>query len=166
MANITRRYPGQEVAQGSGAWDPFRAVRDAFRWDPFREIEAALGGEYRSVSNFSTKIDVKETKDAYVFRADLPGVKEADLEISLTGSRLAISGHREQESREQSETYYATERSYGAFSRAFTLPDGIDGENVSAELKNGVLHVTIPKKPEVQPRRISIGNGGEGKAKA
>jgi HSP20 family protein len=165
MANIIRRYPGQEVAQGSGAWDPFRAVRDALRWDPFREIEAALGGEYRSVNSFAPTFDVKETKDAYVFRADLPGVKENDLEISLTGSRLAISGHREQESREQSETYYASERSYGAFSRAFTLPVGIDGENVSAELKNGVLNVTVPKKPEVQPKRISVGNG-EGKAKA
>ena len=118
------------------------------------------------MSNFVPTFDVKETKDAYVFRADLPGVKEDDLEISLTGSRLAISGHREQESREQGETYYATERSYGAFSRAFTLPEGIDGENVSAELKNGVLHVNIPKKPEVQPKRISIGKGGEGRAKA
>jgi HSP20 family protein len=166
MANIIRRNPGQEVAQGSGAWDPFRVVRDAFRWDPFREIEAVLGGEYRSVSNFAPTFDVKETKDAYVFRADLPGVREDDLEISLTGSRLTISGHREQESREQGETYYATERSYGAFSRAFTLPEGIDGEAVNAELKNGVLHVTIPKKPEVQPKRISIGTGGEGKAKA
>ena len=166
MANIVRRNSGQEVAQNSGGWDPFRVVRDAFRWDPFREIEAALGGEYRSVSSFLPTFDVKETKDAYIFRADLPGVKEADLEISLTGSRLAISGHREQESREQGETYYATERSYGAFSRAFTLPDGIDGDNVNAELKNGVLHVTIPKKPEVQPRRITIGNGGEGQAKA
>jgi HSP20 family protein len=166
MANIIRRYPGQEAAQGGGAWDPFRAVRDAFRWDPFREIEAALGGELRTATSFAPTFDVKETKDAYVFRADLPGVKEDDLEISLTGNRLVVSGHREQESREQGETYYATERSYGAFSRAFTLPEGIDGENVNAELKNGVLHVTVPKKPEVQPRRISVGNGGEGKAKA
>jgi HSP20 family protein len=166
MANIIRRYPGQEVAQSSGAWDPFRAVRDVFRWDPFREIEAALGAEYRGVSSFAPTFDVKETKEAYVFRADLPGVKEEDLEISLTGNRLAISGHREQESREQGETYYATERSYGAFSRAFTLPEGVDGENVRAELKNGVLHVNVPKKPEVQPRRISVGSGAEGKAKA
>jgi HSP20 family protein len=166
MANIIRRYPGQEVAQGSGAWDPFRAVRDAFRWDPFREIEAALGTEYRGAGSFAPTFDVKETKDAYVFRADLPGVKEEDLEISLTGNRLAISGHREQESREQGETYYATERTYGAFTRAFTLPEGVDGENVRAELKNGVLHVNVPKKPEVQPRRISVGSGGEGKAKA
>ena len=69
---------------------------------------------------------MKETKDAYVFRADLPGVKDEDLEISLTGNRLTVSGHREQEKREQSETYYATERAYGSFSRTFTLPDGTD----------------------------------------
>ncbi len=166
MANITRRNSGQEVTPNTGAWDPFRVVRDVFRWDPFREIEAALGGEYRGLGSFAPTFDVKETKESYVFRADLPGVKDEDLDISLTGSRLTISGHREQETREQGETYYATERSYGAFSRAFTLPDGTDVENVSAELKNGVLAVNVPKKPEVQAKRIAIGKGHERKAKA
>lgn len=166
MANIIRRYPGQEVTPSNAAWDPFRVVRDVFRWDPFREIEAALGGEYRNLGTFAPTFDVKETKEAYIFRADLPGVKDEDLDISLTGSRLTISGHREQEAREQGETYYASERSYGAFSRAFTLPDGTDAENVSAELKNGVLLVNVPKKPEVQAKRIAISKGSEGRGKA
>ena len=96
---------------------------------------------------------MKENKDGYVFRADLPGVREDDLDISLTGNRLTISGKREQEKHEQGDTYYANERSYGSFSRAFTLPDGTDAENVRADLKNGVLQVTVPKKPEVQPGR-------------
>jgi len=163
MPTLIRRNQGQETAPATaGTWDPFRVMRDILRWDPFRELEAA-GGDY---GVFAPSFDVKETKDGYEFRADLPGVREEDLEISLTGNRLAISGHREQEKREQGETYYASERSYGVFSRAFTLPDGTDGDNVKAELKNGVLQVLVPKKPEVQPRKITIAKAEAGKAKA
>jgi HSP20 family protein len=162
MANIIRRIQGPEAGFSAGVWDPFRAMRDALRWDPFREVEAAAADYQAFVPHF----DVKETKDAYVFHADVPGVKEEDLEISLTGNHLAISGRREQERREQNDAFYAAERSYGRFTRAFTLPDGADGEHVSAELKNGVLVLTVPKKPEVQPRKIAIGRGEPGKAKA
>jgi HSP20 family protein len=104
------------------------------------------------------QIDVKETKDAYLFTADLPGVKESDLELSLTGNRLTISGTREEEH----------ERSYGSFSRTFTLPDGVDPEHVGAELKDGVLRVNIPKKPEMKPKKIELklGSGSSEKAKA
>ncbi len=157
MANIIRRNQGQEVA---ATWDPFRLMRDALRWDPFHEVEAVLRTpEYRA---FVPSFDVTETKDAYVFRADLPGVKEENLDISLTGNRLSVSGHREQEHQDHSDTFYASERSYGSFSRAFTLPEGVDAENVTAELKNGVLWLSVPKKPEVQPRRITIGKATAG----
>ena len=165
MANLIRRNQSEAAPSSASVWDPFRAMRDVLRWDPFRELEAATGGDY---GLFAPSFDVKENKDGYVFRADLPGVREEDLDISLTGNRLTISGKREQEKHEQGDTYYASERSYGSFSRAFTLPDGTDGENVKAELKDGVLQVIVPKKPEVQPRRISIGKneGGSGTAKA
>jgi HSP20 family protein len=166
MANLIRRQPPQEVTPSSSTWDPFRVVRDVFRWDPFREMEAVLGADYRNAGPFSPTFDIKETKEAYVFRADLPGVKDEDLEIALAGNQLTISGHREQETREQGDTYYTTERSYGSFSRSFALPEGTDSENVSAELKNGVLLVNVPKKPEVQTRKIAIGKGSERKAKA
>ena len=161
MADITVQKRNQEVpAIARREWDPFRLMRDMLRWDPFREIEAFGGmGDLRS---FVPTFDVKEGKDAYVFRADMPGVKEQDLEIALTGNRLTISGQREQENREQGDTYYATERSHGSFSRSFTLPEGVDGENVAAELKNGVLEVKVPKKPEVQPRKIALGKGESG----
>lgn len=164
MATLIRRNQGQEAAPSSGGvWDPFRVMRDVLRWDPFRELEAAAGGEYAA---FAPSFDVKENKEGYVFRADLPGVREEDLEISLTGNRLSISGKREQEKHEQGDTYYTSERSYGSFTRAFTLPDGTDGENVKAELKDGVLQVIVPKKPEVQPRKITIGKEEGSKAKA
>jgi HSP20 family protein len=163
MASLIRRNQSEVAPSGASVWDPFRVMRDVFRWVPFRELEAAAGGDY---GLFSPSFDVKENKDGYVFRADLPGVREEDLEIALTGNRLTISGKREQEKHEQGDTYYASERSYGSFSRAFTLPDGTDGENVKADLKNGVLQVIVPKKPEVQPRKIVISKDEAGKAKA
>ena len=156
MASLIRRNQGEVAPSSASVWDPFRVMRDVFRFDPFRELEAvaSVGGEY---GLFAPSFDVKENKEGYVFRADLPGVREEDLEISLTGNHLTISGKREQEKHEQGDTYYASERSYGSFSRAFTLPDGTDAENVKAELKDGVLQVVVPKKPEVQPRKIALG---------
>jgi HSP20 family protein len=158
MANLIRRNGGQEFSPSVAVWDPFRVMRDVLRWDPFRDVEAALGGDYRGdYRPFAPKFDVKETKDGYVFRADLPGVEEKNLDISLTGNLLAISGHREEEKRDEADTYYATERTYGGFSRAFTLPEGTDAEHVAADLKDGVLVVKIAKKPEVQPNKIALG---------
>ncbi len=166
MANLIRRNQTQQpAATGTGAWDPFRLMRDMLRWDPYRELDTVFGATERA---FAPTFEVAETKDAYVFRADLPGVKEADLEISLTGNRLSISGRREQERHEQGDTFYASERSYGSFTRSFTLPEGIDGDNVQADLKSGVLTLSVPKKPEVQPRKVTIntGSGDKGAEKA
>lgn len=161
MANIIRRNQGQEPATATaGAWDPFRLMRDMLRWDPYRELDGVFGQAVER--SFNPTFEVKETKDAYVFRADLPGVKDSDLEISLTGNRLSISGRREQERHEQGDTFYASERSYGSFTRSFTLPEGIDGDNVTADLKNGVLTLSVPKKPEVQPRKVTINTAGGG----
>jgi HSP20 family protein len=127
-------------------------MREMLRFDPLREVEG--GGTWER--GFVPTFEVTESNDAYLFRADVPGVKEEDLDISLTGNRLTISGRREQERQEQSERYYASERSYGSFSRSFTLPDGTDQEHVQADVKNGVLTLRLAKRPEIQPRRISI----------
>ena len=150
MATLIRRNQ-QEVAPSTATvWDPFRVMRDVLRWDPFRELEGAAGGDYGLVRPQLRR----EGEQGRLRLSRRPtGREEEDLEISLTGNRLTISGKREQEKREQGETYYASERSYGSFSRAFTLPDGTDAENVKAELKDGVLQVIVPKKPEVQPRK-------------
>ena len=167
MANLVKRE-NREVARGGGAgyqWDPFRVMDALLRWDPFREEYANLAS---SAVQFAPRFDVKETKDAYVLKADLPGVKEEEIDVSLNGNMLTISGKKEEEHKEEGEQYYAMERSYGAFSRSFTLPDGADGEHVTADLKNGVLTLQIPKRPEAQPKKITIGKGGEsgGTAKA
>jgi HSP20 family protein len=170
MANIIRRNDGQqqrEVAQrGRGAYDPgyrldpFRMIGDLLRWDPFSENERWGSG---APGGFLPAVDLRETESAYHFNIDLPGVKEENIDVSLTGNRLTISGTREEETRDQNDRYHAYERSYGSFARSFSLPEGIDADHIQADMKNGVLSVTLPKRPEIQPRRIGIGqNAGAG----
>jgi HSP20 family protein len=143
-----------ERAPGFLEWDPFRMMRQLVRFDPFAELEQLAAPESRV---FTPAFDVKETKDAYIFQADLPGVREQDLEISLTGNRLTISGKREEEERREEERYFSYERSYGAFTRSFTLPEGADPDRVAADLRNGELFLTVPKRPEVQAKKIAVG---------
>jgi HSP20 family protein len=157
MANLIRR--GEAPVERR--WDPFEMMREMMAWDPFRELGGPLGRAEAFVPSF----DVKETKDGYVFKADLPGVKEKDLEISLTGNRLTVSGHREEERKqEEEERYYAYERSSGTFTRSFTLPEGIDPDSASAELKEGVLTLHLSKRPEVKAKRIELGPTPRGRA--
>jgi HSP20 family protein len=169
MANLIRRNEGNRelsAPRTTSEWDPFRMMREMLRWDPLRDVEGGSLWE----RGFTPSFEVTESNDAYVFRADLPGVKEEDVEISLTGNRLTISGHREQERQEQNQQYHTAERTYGSFTRSFTLPEGTDQEHVQADMKSGVLTVNVPKRPEVQPRRVAISGRAEGgtgqKAKA
>ena len=129
-------------------WDPFRT------WDPFREMAPFL--EQTAAVAFSPTFDVKETKESYEFRADVPGVLEKDLEVSLTGNRLTVTGKREAEREDKQDTYYAYERSFGSFTRSFTLPVGTDIEKLRADLKDGVLSISLPKKPEQQTKKIPV----------
>lgn len=164
MANIIRKNPGQVPATGA-EWDPFRMMRDMLRWDPFRELMPRFPGLEEKGLGFVPDFEVKETKDSYVFKADLPGVEEKDLELTLNANRLTVSGKRESEQKEEGETWYAYERSFGSFSRSFTLPEDVNGDDVRADLKNGVLTVTVPKKPERQPRKIEVKGEIKGEAK-
>ena len=138
-------------------FDPFRTMRELMRFDPFAEMSTMNVGQ---ALQFNPDFEVKETREGYQFRADLPGIKEKDLEISMTGNRLSVSGHREAEKRDESDRYYLYERSYGSFTRSFTLPDGIDSTKIAAELKDGVLTLMVPRRPETQPRKITVRSGG------
>jgi HSP20 family protein len=131
-------------------------MEDLLGWDPFRTMAPMMGREPMYELGFAPSFEVKETRDAYVFKADLPGVKEGDLEISMSGNTLTISGKREATEREEGDTWYAYERSYGNFSRTFTLPEGADADHAVAELREGVLTLTVPKRPESQPRKIAV----------
>jgi HSP20 family protein len=127
-------------------------MRSLLAWDPFREMapldERQMG--------FAPAFDVRETQDAYLFHADLPGIADSDLEVSVTGNRLTVAGKRHTEKEEKGERYYTFERSYGSFSRSFTLPEGADMEKLAAALDKGVLTITVPKRPEIQARKIAV----------
>ncbi|MDC0749022.1 Hsp20/alpha crystallin family protein [Polyangium sp. rjm3] len=138
-----------------GYGDPFRRMREMLAWDPFAEMESFLP-QGRA---FMPDMEVRETKDGYAIRADLPGLKEDDISIDVSGRRLTISGRREEEQRDENERYWAYERSYGSFTRSFTLPEGIDPERIDANLSNGVLEVLIPKSKAEEPKRISVRRG-------
>jgi HSP20 family protein len=112
-----------------------------------------------TVAEFAPAFEVKETKDAFVFKADLPGVKESDLEVSVVGNRLTLAGKREAEKEEKEETYYTFERTYGSFSRTFTLPSQLDTANVKAELKGGELTVIVPKEAAAVAKKIPVTTG-------
>lgn len=164
MALIRRNENERSLtrAQPQG-WDPFEMMRQMMSWDPFAELSRSFTGG-AGFSNFNPSFELKETKDAFVFKADLPGVKEDDLEVSLTGNRLTVSGKRDEEVRQEDDRYFAYERSFGAFSRSFTLPSGADADHVDADLKSGVLTLVVPKKPEAQPKRIQLKSGEKAKA--
>jgi len=131
-------------------------MQDMMRWDPLRALSPAFADTERE---FFPTFDVKENKDSYIFKGDLPGMKDSDVDVSLNGNRLTISGSREDEKRDESDQYYAHERSYGTFIRTFTLPEDIDTEHVEAEFADGVLTVQVPKKAAAQPKRIELKSG-------
>jgi HSP20 family protein len=136
--------------------EPFRLMREMLGWDPFREITPLMPS---SVPAFAPAFEVKENKDSFVFKADLPGIKESDLEVTIAGNRLTLAGKRSAEKEEKDETYYAYERSYGSFSRTFTLPDSVDAAHVKAELKAGELTVVVPKTGAAVAKKVPVVSG-------
>ena len=141
------------IATWEPRWEPFRMMRDLIGWDPFHEMTPFIP---QMPAGFIPSFDIKETKDAYLFKADIPGVKESDLEVTISGNRITVSGKREAEKEEQTDTYYSCERSYGDFTRSFTLPEGVDMKSVHADLDQGVLTLSIKKTPEAQPKKIVV----------
>jgi HSP20 family protein len=159
MGNITVKKENGPRAQIATAmptteWEPARWMRGLLSWDPFREMAPFPAIEERFT--FAPAFEVKENKDGYVFKADVPGVKDKDLEVTVTGNRLTVGGKRENEVEDKGDTYYTYERTYGSFSRSFTLPEGADVGNVYADLKEGVLTLTVPRLPETQPKKIEV----------
>jgi len=167
MSNIAVRQNGRESSlqqrPAAREWDPFRVVREMMRWDPFREMMPLASDE---ALGFVPAFDVKETPTGFTFKADMPGIKEKDVEVTITGDRLGISGKRETEKKEGNETYYLYERSYGSFARSFTLPKGVDTKSLTAELKDGVLTIQVAKGAETQPKKIPVTAGSEPKSAA
>ncbi len=147
------------------------------RWDPVREIDTLQGEMNRLFASFfdtpTTRngggggarrwipaMDLVETGEHFVLKADLPGMTEADVKIEIEKNVLTVSGERRTELEDKHEGYYRLERSTGAFARSLTLPEGVDADAVSAAFEDGVLEVRIPKPAQAQPRRVQIAVGG------
>ena len=157
MTDIVKKHGGQQLAAPVAEWDPFRSMRDLLRWDPFREMVPLLPAFDRMA--FAPTFDVTENKDAFLFKADVPGVKQEDIEITTQGNRIQITGKRDHEQETKNDTVYSYERQYGSFTRSFTLPEGADISLAKSELKDGVLTLAIPKKPSAQAKKIEISTG-------
>src|SRR3954471_12796705 len=115
MATIQRRENRDEsaaLARRTGDWDPFQTMRELMAWDPFRDMLPRLWRAPDERPAFVPAFDVRDTKDAYVFTADLPGFREQDVDINVTGNRLSVSGKRDADEVQESDTFYACERSY------------------------------------------------------
>ena len=147
--SLVRNTPSNSTGSSVARYrDPFSMARELLSWDPL------FGG--RPASAFSPAFEVKETADAFILKADLPGVVEADLDINVHNSVLTVSGSRQAEERREGESYALYERQFGSFSRSFSLPDMADGERIEAKLENGVLTLSIAKKAEAKPRKIAL----------
>jgi HSP20 family protein len=153
MTDIVKKNASDRLAE----WNPLRQMREWLRWDPFREMPPTFSGfpAFERLE-WSPTFDVTENKEAFLFKADVPGVKKEDLEITASGNRVQISGKRDAEKETKSDTLYTYERQYGSFLRSFTLPEGTDLEHAKSELKDGVLTLVIPKLPGAQAKKIPI----------
>lgn len=160
MANETKlpvTKQGSEPAFAPEAWRPFETLR--------KEVDRLFedfGGEdfwrrpFRSLAGFERKlaaspaVDITESDKAYEITAELPGLDEKNIQVSLANGGITIKGEKREEKEEKQKDYYVSERRYGSFERYFGLPEGVDADKIDASFKNGVLKVTLPKTAEAQ----------------
>jgi HSP20 family protein len=122
-----------------------------------REMDRMMGEENAaSASDWVPAVDIKEDKNGFIIIADLPGIAPGNIDIHAENGMLTIQGERESTKNEERQGYKRIERSYGNFFRRFTLPDSADTDRISAKGENGVLTITIPKREEIQPRKITV----------
>jgi HSP20 family protein len=144
------------------------------RWDPFRNLSTLQEqvnrlfetsyrgrGDNSALTTWAPAVDIYETENELVLKADLPDVDEKDLDIQIENNMLTIRGERKFDHEVKEDDYLRIERTYGAFSRSFSLPNTVNAEAIKAEYKNGVLRVELPKRAESKPRqvKVNVGNG-------
>jgi HSP20 family protein len=140
------------------------------RYEPFRGLstlhdqvnrlfnESVLRGQAQdsAITTWAPAVDIYETPNELVVKADLPDVNEKDIDIRVENNLLTIRGERKFESNVSEDNYLRVERTYGSFSRSFTLPNTVNAETIHAEYKNGVLTVNLPKREESKPRQVKV----------
>ena len=143
------------------------------RWDPFRDLsilqermnrvfEDAAGRGWKNdepsaTTSWSPAVDIYETDNEITLQAELPGVDRKDIALQLENNVLTLKGERRFEKETNQENYHRIERSYGGFSRAFTIPSGVEEDKIRADYKDGILKIALPKKEQVKAKQIKIG---------
>lgn len=175
MAEAATKLPVKQetpapAARSTSLWEPFEALHKevdrifdeftrGFGWRPLRrrffEAEPLLRYE-TSFGVSAPVVDVVEKEKEYRISAELPGLEEKDVEVSVADDVLTIKGEKKEEKEEKAKNYYVSERRYGAFRRSFLLPSGVDAEKIEANFQKGVLTVTLPKTPEAQKKEKKI----------
>ncbi len=140
---LLRRVPWQELEQMN------RQLSHLFDGTP-------LGLATREAEIWSPAVDIRETDDALLVQAELPGIEKKDVELEIKEGVLTISGERRYEKDVNEDNVHRIERSYGSFSRSFSLPNNIDTEKVQASMKNGVLEIRLPKRESAKAKSITI----------
>lgn len=145
------------------------------KYDPFRELRSLQdemtrlftgvmptsgNREDMTHGSWAPSVDIYEDKDRLVLEADLPGMNRDDFEISVENNVITLRGERKFEKKADGENYYRVERSYGSFTRSFTLPQTVTADGASAEFENGILRVSLPKREETKARKIEIAGSG------
>lgn len=148
------RHPLQGATQSSLHDELRQAFNQFFQTDDDRDGSSVV------TSQWTPRVDIKEEADRFVILADLPGVDPGDVEVLMDKGILSIRGERQSEARDGDASFSRVERRYGSFHRRFALPDSADPEGVTASGHNGVLEISIPKRPETTPRRIQVGRPG------
>ncbi|HKW89364.1 MAG TPA: Hsp20/alpha crystallin family protein [Candidatus Acidoferrales bacterium] len=144
-------------------------MNTVMRWEPFRNLTSLQEqvnrlfessfpsrGSDSTLTAWAAAVDVYETENELVIKADLPDVAEKDLDVRVENSLLTIHGERKFEQNVKEEDYLRMERSYGSFSRGFSLPNSVDTEAVKAEYKDGVLNIALPKRAESKQKQVKI----------
>ena len=135
------------------------------RWDPFRELNrlgrtgAFLDKDWEktmSTTAWNPSVDIFENDNDVVVKAELPGMDPKDIDVRLENNVLMLKGERRFEKETKEENYHRIEREYGTFTRSFAMPAAINGDKVTAEYKDGVLKIVLPKKEEIKPKPIKI----------
>lgn len=141
------------------------------RWEPFRDLLTtqdrfnrlfndhfanAFGGDQLNAKGWTPAVDIYETDQNLVIKAELPGIDPKDLEVRVEDGTLYLKGERKYEREVKEESYHRVERSYGSFARTFSLPRTINTEDIKADYKDGILTLTMPKREEAKPKTVKI----------
>ena len=156
MNTLTRLNPLGSFAR----WNPMRDLEDMQRrMSSFFDIAPAGNGgdkELLTASEWLPSVDISEDDKEFLVKAELPDVKKEDIKVHVENGVLTITGERKFEKEDKGRKYHRIERSYGNFTRSFTMPEAVKADKVTADFKDGVLHVCLPKDERAKPKTVEI----------